>query len=116
MNGLNRNEEHLWTLLYLAMAIAAWLVWRRRAISNVQVALSLFVVQLVLNTAWSALFFGLQNPQLSFMDIVLLWSAILATMIAFWRITTISGWLFVPYILWVSFAATLNFAIWRMNI
>ncbi len=105
----------VWTLLYLAMAIAAWLVWRQRAFSNVSAALSLFVAQLVLNVAWSAVFFGLQNPQLAFVNIVLLWGAILATMIAFWRITTVSGWLFVPYILWVTFAAALNFAIWRMN-
>jgi tryptophan-rich sensory protein len=106
----------VWTLLYLAMAIAAWLVWRRRLFSNVSTALSLFAVQLILNAAWSALFFGLQSPVLAFVNIVLLWGAILATMIAFARVTKISGWLFAPYILWVTFAAALNFAIWRMNV
>jgi tryptophan-rich sensory protein len=105
----------VWTLLYLAMALAAWLVWRQRASSNVSVALSLFIAQLVLNAAWSAVFFGLQNPGLAFANIVLLWSAIAATMIAFWRITATAGWLFVPYILWVTFATALNFAIWRLN-
>lgn len=105
----------VWTLLYLAMAIAAWLVWRRRLFSNVSTALSLFAVQLVLNAAWSAFFFGLQSPLLAFVNIVLLWGAILATMIAFARVAKISGWLFAPYILWVTFAAALNFAIWRMN-
>jgi tryptophan-rich sensory protein len=105
----------MWTLLYLAMAIAAWLVWQHRAFFKVSAALSLFAVQLVLNAAWSAVFFGLQNPGLAFVNIVLLWGVILVTMINFWRITTASGWLFVPYILWVSFAAALNFAIWRMN-
>jgi tryptophan-rich sensory protein len=79
------------------------------------VALSLFIAQLVLNAAWSAVFFGLQNPGLAFANIVLLWSAIAATMIAFWRITATAGWLFVPYILWVTFATALNFAIWRLN-
>lgn len=105
----------VWTLLYLAMAIAAWLVWRQRAFSNVSVALSLFVAQLVLNVAWSAVFFGLQSPGLAFVNIVLLWGTIVSTMITFWRITATSGWLFVPYILWVTFAAALNFSIWRMN-
>lgn len=105
----------VWTLLYLAMAIAAWLVWRRAA-SNASMALVLFGIQLVLNTAWSALFFGLQNPGLAFVNIVLLWSAIVGTMIAFWRIAAVAGWLFLPYIIWVSFATALNFAIWQMNV
>ncbi len=105
----------VWSLLYLAMAIAAWLVWRKRALFQVTVALSLFAVQLVLNTAWSGFFFGLQSPSLAFFNIVLLWVAILATMIAFWRITATSGWLFTPYLAWVTFAAALNFAIWRMS-
>ena len=106
----------VWTLLYLAMAIAAWLVWRQRAFSNVTAVLLLFAVQLVLNAAWSAVFFGLQNPGLAFLNIVLLWGAIVATMIAFWRIIALAGWLFVPYILWVTFAAALNLAILQMNI
>ncbi|MDZ7361490.1 MAG: tryptophan-rich sensory protein [candidate division KSB1 bacterium] len=106
----------VWTLLYLGMAVAAWLVWRQRGQTNVTPALTLFFVQLVLNTAWSVFFFGFQNPAAAFVDIVLLWSAILATMIIFWRLNPVSGWLFTPYILWVTFAATLNFAIWRMNV
>jgi tryptophan-rich sensory protein len=105
----------VWTLLYLSMALAAWLIWRRRDDANVTAALTLFVIQLALNAAWSAFFFGWQNPKLAFGDIVLLWSAILAAMIAFWRITAISGWLFAPYVLWVTFAAALNLAIWQMN-
>jgi tryptophan-rich sensory protein len=106
----------VWTLLYLSMAVAAWLVWRRRGQANVSLALTLFFVQLALNTAWSAFFFGFQNPQAAFVDIVLLWCAILVTMIIFWRLNPISGWLFAPYILWVTFAAALNLAIWRMNV
>lgn len=105
----------VWTLLYLAMAIAAWLVWRQHSFAKVTAALSLFIVQLVLNAAWSAVFFGLQNIGLALVNIVLLWSAIAATMIAFWRINATAGWMFVPYILWVTFATALNFAIWRLN-
>ena len=72
-------------------------------------------MQLVLNLSWSCLFFGLQNPGAAFADVVLLWAAIAATMAAFWFRSTLAGLLFVPYLAWVSFAAVLNFAIWRLN-
>ena len=78
-------------------------------------SLTLFGVQLVLNLAWSWLFFGLQNPGAAFVDIALLWAAIAATMVAFWLRSTVAGLLFVPYLAWVSFAAVLNVAIWRLN-
>jgi tryptophan-rich sensory protein len=77
--------------------------------------LALFAVQLVLNLAWSWLFFGFQNPGLAFVDIVLLWAAIAVTMVAFWFRSAIAGILFVPYLAWVSFAAVLNFVVWRLN-
>lgn len=102
----------VWSFLYLSMAVAAWLVWRR---GNALVPLSLFAVQLVFNAAWSWLFFGLHSPGAAFVDVVLLWMAILATMLVFWFRSTIAGLLFVPYLAWVSFAAVLNFAIWRLN-
>lgn len=103
----------VWSFLYLAMAFAAWLVWRQKGFAGV--ALSLFFVQLFFNFLWSFLFFGLQNPGLAMLDIVALWVTIIATLVAFWRVTPVAGWLFVPYLLWVSYAATLNFAIWRLN-
>jgi len=102
----------VWSFLYLSMAVAAWLVWRR---GNALVPLTLFAVQLAFNAAWSWLFFGLYNPGAAFIDVVLLWAAIVATMLVFWFRSTIAGLLFVPYLAWVSFAAVLNFTIWRLN-
>jgi tryptophan-rich sensory protein len=105
----------VWSVLYLCMAIAAWLVWRQGGLAGAATPLALFAVQLVLNLAWSWLFFGFQNPGLAFVDIVLLWAAIAATMVAFWSRSAIAGILFVPYLAWVSFAAILNFVVWRLN-
>ena len=102
----------VWSVLYLSMAVAAWLVWRK---GNAVMTLVLFAVQLAFNAAWSWLFFGLHSPGLGFADIVLLWAAIVATTIAFWRRSLVAGLLFVPYLAWVSFASVLNFAIWRLN-
>ena len=105
----------VWTILYLMMAIAAWLVWRRREFVYVNSSLALFVFQLILNAAWSPLFFGLKNPLAGLWDIIPLWVAILATLISFWKISPAAGILLTPYWLWVSFATVLNFAIWQMN-
>ncbi len=102
----------VWSALYLSMAIAAWLVWRK---GNASVPMILFAVQLAFNAAWSWLFFGLQSPGMAFIDIVLLWAAIVATMVVFWQRSPAAGLLFVPYLAWVSFAAVLNWAIWRLN-
>lgn len=106
----------VWTALYIMMAIAAFLVWRRGIQTPwVTQALIAFGVQLVLNTLWSILFFGLRQPGWAFGEIVLLWIAILATIVIFSRIAPAAAWLMVPYILWVSFAAVLNFSLWRIN-
>jgi benzodiazapine receptor len=105
----------VWTFLYAAMAVAAWLVWRRTGLARGKLPLLLFAVQLLLNLAWSGLFFGLRRPDLAFLDIVLLWLAILATLLSFRTAGRGAAALMLPYLLWVSFAATLNFAIWRLN-
>jgi tryptophan-rich sensory protein len=105
----------VWTVLYLMMATAAWLVWRKRGFGGGAGALWLFALQLMLNALWSPLFFGLRNPLAGLVDIVPLWAAILATMVSFWRISPLAGALLVPYWLWVSFATALNFTIWSMN-
>jgi tryptophan-rich sensory protein len=105
----------VWFVLYLSMAVAAWLVWRQGGLQAARVPLGLFAVQLALNAAWSWLFFGLRDPGLALIDVILLWSAICATTITFWHRSWIAGVLFVPYLAWVSFAAVLNFAIWRLN-
>jgi len=103
----------VWTVLYMAMAVAAWLVWRKAGLSSVP--MRLFLVQLLLNVMWSALFFRMRSPGLAFGEIVILWCAILAATISFWKIVPLAGWLMFPYLAWVTFAAALNFAIWRLN-
>jgi len=105
----------VWTLLYLSMAIAAWLVWRERGFQGARLALALFAAQLVLNTLWSILFFGLRSPGAALVEIGVLWAAIFATMLAFWRVSHAAGWLMWPYLLWVTLAGFLNLAIWRLN-
>lgn len=105
----------VWSTLYLLMAIAAWLVWRRRGVPGVNAALSLFAVQLVLNVAWSGLFFGLRNPGMAFAGIAILWVAIATTLAAFARLAPAAAWLMAPYLAWVTFAGALNLVIWRLN-
>jgi len=105
----------VWTLLYLMMAVAAWLVWRPTGLVGAKLPLGLFAIQLVLNSLWSILFFGLQSSLGAFVEIILLWASILATMIVFWRRSRVAGALLAPYLAWVGFAAALNFAIWRLN-
>ena len=103
----------VWTILFIAMAIAAWLVWRKVGLTAVP--MQLFLLQLLLNVAWSVLFFRLRSPGLAFAEIVVLWCAILATSIEFWNVVQAAGWLLLPYWIWVSYAAALNLSIWRLN-
>jgi translocator protein len=105
----------VWTLLYLMMGTAAWLLWQRPGLAKAAWPLGLFVLQLGLNTLWSYLFFGLKNPGLALVEIIALWLAILATFIAFWQHHRPAGLLFLPYLLWVSFAVYLNLQFWRLN-
>lgn len=105
----------VWTLLYATMAIAAWLVWRSGGFRARPVALSLFLAQLALNALWSWLFFAWQRGGLAFADVALLWCLIAATVVAFWRVRRLAGGLLIPYLLWVGFAAALNFSLWRLN-
>jgi len=105
-----------WTVLYLMMAVAAWLVWKQgMGAAGVKLALAVFLVQLVLNALWSVLFFGLRSPLAGMVGISGLWLAILATIILFFRVSTPAGVLLLPYIAWVTFAALLNAAILRLN-
>ncbi|MBC7187346.1 MAG: tryptophan-rich sensory protein [Calditrichaeota bacterium] len=103
----------VWTVLYILMGVAAALVWHKSL--GVNTALAVFVVQLVLNVLWSLFFFGLRLPAVALVDIVLLWGAILATLVLFWRMQPAAGLLLVPYLLWVSFATVLNAAIVWLN-
>jgi tryptophan-rich sensory protein len=102
----------VWSVLYTLMGIAAWLAWRAGASRGV---LALYVVQLLLNTLWSWLFFGVHRGGLAFVDILLLDALIVATIVAFWRVRPLAGALLLPYLGWVSFAAVLNHAVWRLN-
>lgn len=105
----------VWALLYASMAIAAWLVWNRRGAQLARMALSVFVLQLILNALWSWLFFGWHQGALAFADIVLLWLSIAATLVLFWRIVPLAGLLLVPYLAWVTFASALNYEVWQLN-
>jgi tryptophan-rich sensory protein len=105
----------VWSALYLAMAVAGWLVWRRAGFSAAKGALTLFSAQLVLNICWSAIFFGAHRPGLAFAEILLLWLMILAATLAFRSLSRLAAWLMVPYLLWVAFAATLHYVIWKLN-
>jgi len=104
-----------WSLLYVLMAVAAWLIWREGGWKAQGRALGLFLLQWLLNALWTPLFFGLHRPGLAFVEIVILWLVIAATLVSFWRVRKVAGVLLVPYLAWVSFAAALNFTIWRLN-
>lgn len=104
-----------WTLLYVMMAVAAWRVWRVGGWQTQSRALVLFVAQWALNALWTPLFFGLHRPDLAFAEIVALWCVLALTVRAFWRVERLAGALLVPYWAWVTFAAALNFTIWRLN-
>jgi benzodiazapine receptor len=103
----------VWTVLYVSIAIAGWRVWC--AVKRVDAVVVLWIVQLVLNAAWSWLFFGLHRPDLALADIVLLLIAIVAFIATARRRDAVASWLFIPYALWVAFATALNFTIWRFN-
>ena len=105
----------VWTTLYAMMGLALWLVWRSGKWMETRGAVTLFMAQLALNAVWSIIFFGARNPGLAFGEILLLWCALVATMVAFWRHSKVSTALLAPYLAWSSFAACLNFTIWRMN-
>jgi benzodiazapine receptor len=107
----------VWSMLYIMMGVAAGLVWDRIDFEKIMVkkALVLFAIQLGLNALWSYLFFGLMNPTLALIEIVVLWLMIYETYIQFAKINKIAGYLFIPYLLWVSFAAVLNGSIWWLN-
>ena len=106
----------VWTTLFILMGISRYLVWSRGIKTNdAKIALTLFAAQLVLNVLWSIIFFSLKSPFYAFIEIVILWTAILLTIIWFRKISKTAGYLLVPYILWVSFAAVLNLSIFLLN-
>lgn len=106
-----------WTFLFFLMGIALYLIWDKGLEKKeVKMSLLIFTIQLILNILWSFLFFGLRSPLLGLIEIVILWFAILVTILKFYKISSKAAFLLIPYILWVSFAALLNFSIWRLNL
>lgn len=106
----------VWSVLYLLMAIAAWLVWKERSWFGVaRTGLILYLAQLAANSLWSWAFFAWHQGGFAFAVIVVLWALILVTLISFWRIKPLAGGLLLPYLAWVSFAAFLNFTVWQLN-
>ncbi len=106
----------VWTTLFVLMGIALFLVWQKKyAQKKIGLAVGLFFVQLLLNTLWSIIFFGKHNIGGAFIEIIFLWLAIVATTIAFFKISKPAGYLLLPYIAWVSFAGYLNYIIWTLN-
>lgn len=102
----------VWTILYILMGISVWRIWLSKAKENKTLPYSLWGIQLFLNFIWSFLFFELHSPFYAMIDIGFLWLAVLATIISFHRIDQIAAYLLIPYLLWISFAASLNIAIW----
>jgi tryptophan-rich sensory protein len=105
----------VWSVLYTAMAVAVWLVWRERGAPLSVPAMVLFVLQLAANAMWSWLFFGWHRGALAFVDVVLLFLLIAATLTAFWRVSRIAGALLIPYLAWVGFASVLTWWEWQNN-
>jgi tryptophan-rich sensory protein len=105
----------VWTLLYALIAVGAWIVWRQGGLRANAAAFTAYGAQLVLNCAWSWIFFVQRSPGWACVEICVLWLVILITVVLFFRRSRLAGWLLVPYLLWVGYAAVLNFAIQRLN-
>ncbi len=105
----------VWSLLYAMMAVAAWFIWRQSDWKTAKSPLLWFAAQLILNSLWSILFFGMQKPAWSMVEVFFLWLAILMTIRAFWPVSRLAAGLLIPYLIWVSFASVLNVAIWQLN-
>ncbi|HPG00871.1 MAG TPA: tryptophan-rich sensory protein [Kiritimatiellia bacterium] len=105
----------VWTLLYLMMAVAAWMIWRQAPSTSRSQALRWFMLQLLLNAMWSPAFFGCHSPVAGLVIIMVLWLAIVMTVVLFWKASRVAGVLLLPYLAWVSFATALNFAVWKLN-
>ena len=105
----------VWTLLYVTMGVAAWLVWRERGWAGARGALGLFVLQLAVNALWSWLFFAWKLGAAAFADILLLIVLVVATVVSFAKIRRMAAWLMAPYLAWISFAAALCFSVWQRN-
>lgn len=105
----------VWITLYTLMGIAAFIIWTHKKNPTAKNALTIYGIHLALNALWSMLFFGLQNPKIAFIEIILLLIVIIVVTVRFWKIDIRAGALMIPYICWVSFASILNYMIWQLN-
>ena len=106
----------VWSVLYILMGVAAWLVWRAYGFKRGRAALAYFIVQLAANALWTWLFFVWHQGALAFAEILLLWCLIVATVVSFWRLSSLAAVLLLPYLAWVTFASALTFSTWQLNI
>lgn len=105
----------VWFVLYISIAVSGWFVWREAGFDGAASALAVYGIHLLLNGLWSVIFFGLRRPDLAFMEIICLWVSILATIAMFFSVNETAAYILIPYLCWVTFAAALNFRIWRLN-
>jgi benzodiazapine receptor len=105
----------VWTVLYVMIAVSGWLVWETAGWAGGKVALIVYAVHLILNFAWSAVFFGMRRIDLAFAEVLILWISIVATMALFHAISPLAAYLLIPYLCWASFAAVLNYTVWQLN-
>ena len=105
----------VWAVLYLLMAVAAWLVWSENAVALVLVPLAFYGIQLALNSLWSYIFFARKELSKAFVEIIALWIMILITTVLFWNVSQLAGIMMIPYISWVSVASALNYRVWKLN-
>lgn len=106
----------VWTILYIMMGISAYLIWGKRDENSLAIiALIIFFIHLIFNATWSIAFFGLQNPALAFINIIILLFFIITLIFIFFKIDKTACYLLIPYLLWVSFATILNYSIWQLN-
>ncbi len=106
----------VWIILYFLMGVSAYFIWQKIEQNKVAIsALWLFWIHLFFNASWSIVFFGMQNPGLAFVNLIIIWIMIVVLMIKFWKINRCSTYLLIPYFLWVSFAGILNYFIWFLN-
>ncbi len=122
LNPPNWIFSPAWTILYILMGIAAFLVWSSYAKASeglakkqIKIALGVFGIQLFLNIIWSIIFFTFHSPFWALVDLIALWLAIVITIFYFYKISKPAAWLLIPYILWVTFAGYLNYSIWVLN-
>ncbi|HEY5536410.1 MAG TPA: TspO/MBR family protein [Ignavibacteria bacterium] len=105
----------VWITLYLLMGVSFYLIWIKSAEKDIKIPVILFIAQLILNSFWTIIFFGLKSPGFALFEILILWILILLCIIEFYPVSVTASLLLIPYILWVTYASILNYSLWRLN-